>query len=143
RAPARRLRRADRLRPAGAGRQPGAPLALRPPGQRPRVGRAGRRRPGPVRLRRLVPVRPGGRRLAEPSGGRAAAAGTSPGTPGRPNARKLLLSRWTARQPRNREKHVLVTELHCGEEGEVLAVELQAVRTRRSERIDWRLLEDG
>jgi tryptophan-rich hypothetical protein len=64
-------------------------------------------------------------------------------TPGRINPRKLLLSKWTARQPRNREKHFLVTELHCDEEGEVLAVELQAVLTRRSERIDWRLLEDG
>jgi tryptophan-rich hypothetical protein len=64
-------------------------------------------------------------------------------TPERVNPRKLLLSKWTARQPRQREKHFLVTELHRDEEGNVLAVELQAVLTRRSERIDWHQLEDG
>lgn len=64
-------------------------------------------------------------------------------TPARINPRKLLLSKWTARQPRNREKHFLVTELHRDEEGEVLTVELQAVLSRRSECIDWHLLEDG
>lgn len=59
------------------------------------------------------------------------------------NPRKLLLSKWTARQPQNREKHFLVSELVCDEEGTVLQVELQAVLTRRSERLDWRVLEDG
>ena len=59
------------------------------------------------------------------------------------NPRKLLLSKWTARQSRNREKHFLVTELHCDEEGTVLQVELQAVLTQRSERLDWRALQDG
>ena len=58
------------------------------------------------------------------------------------NPGKLLLSKWTARQPRNREKHFLVTELYRDDEGTVLQVELQAVLTRRSERLDWRLLQD-
>lgn len=59
------------------------------------------------------------------------------------NPRKLLLSKWTARQPQQREKHFLVSELFCDEQGTVLQVELQAVLTRRSERLDWHQLQDG
>lgn len=42
------------------------------------------------------------------------------------NPRKLLLSKWTAATPLNREKHFLVTELFKDEEGTVLEIELQA-----------------
>lgn len=59
------------------------------------------------------------------------------------NPRKLLLSKWTAATPRNREKHFLVTELIKDEEGTVLEIELQAVLTRRSERLPWRVLRDA
>ncbi|MET1078330.1 MAG: TIGR02450 family Trp-rich protein [Pseudomonas sp.] len=59
------------------------------------------------------------------------------------NPRKLLLSKWTATQPSNREKHFLVTELFCDEAGNLLAIELQAVLTARSERLDWRALHDS
>jgi tryptophan-rich hypothetical protein len=59
------------------------------------------------------------------------------------NPGKLLLSKWTAAQPKNREKHFLVTELFRDEDGTVLAVELQAVLTQRSERIDWQILKDS
>lgn len=59
------------------------------------------------------------------------------------NPRKLLLSKWTARQPLNREKHFLVTELFCDEEGIVLQVELQAVLSRRCQRLDWQALENA
>lgn len=59
------------------------------------------------------------------------------------NPRKLLLSKWTAVQPRQREKHFLVTELIRDEHGQVLEVELQAVLSRRSQQIDWRELQDG
>ena len=38
------------------------------------------------------------------------------------NPEKLLLSKWTARQPQNREKHFLVCELLRNEEGELLQV---------------------
>lgn len=58
------------------------------------------------------------------------------------NPNKLLLSKWTAARPQNREKHFLVSELFCDEAGRVLQVELQAVLTRRSEQIDWRQLQD-
>ena len=58
------------------------------------------------------------------------------------NPNKLLLSKWTAARPQNREKHFLVSELFRDEAGTVLQVELQAVLTRRSEQIDWRQLQD-
>ncbi|WP_449438935.1 TIGR02450 family Trp-rich protein [Pseudomonas migulae] len=58
------------------------------------------------------------------------------------NPSKLLLSKWTAAQPQNREKHFLVTELFRDEEGTVLDVELQAVLTKRSERLDWQTLKN-
>ena len=59
------------------------------------------------------------------------------------NPNKLLLSKWTAAHPQNREKHFLVTELIRDEEGTVLEVELQAVLTQRSERLDWQVLKDS
>lgn len=59
------------------------------------------------------------------------------------NPRKLLLSKWTAAAPQNREKHFLVTELFRDEEGTVLEVELQAVLTQRSERLAWQVLQDA
>lgn len=55
---------------------------------------------------------------------------------------KLRLSKWTARQPRNREKHFLVLDLLHDEQGVLLQVELQAVHSGRSEWIDWRLLRN-
>ncbi len=58
------------------------------------------------------------------------------------NPRKLLLSKWTAVRPVNREKHFLVTELFCDETDKVLEIELQAVLTRNSQRIAWQSLQD-
>lgn len=59
------------------------------------------------------------------------------------NPAKLLLSKWTAAHPRNKEKHFLVTELFRDEEGTVLEIELQAVMTQRSERLPWQTLKNG
>ncbi|MEA9996250.1 TIGR02450 family Trp-rich protein [Pseudomonas sp. 10B1] len=59
------------------------------------------------------------------------------------NPRKLLLSKWTAAHPELREKHFLVTELFCDEQGIVLEVELQAVLTRRTERLPWLSLQNS
>ncbi|MEN5257557.1 TIGR02450 family Trp-rich protein [Pseudomonas protegens] len=56
------------------------------------------------------------------------------------NPRKLLLSKWTAAHPQHREKHFLVTELFCDEQGTVLDIELQAVLIRRSQRLSWQTL---
>ena len=57
--------------------------------------------------------------------------------------RKLLLSKWTAAKPINREKHFLVTELLSDEEGVIQEVELQAVLTQRNERLSWQVLQDN
>ncbi len=57
--------------------------------------------------------------------------------------RKLLLSKWTAAKPQNREKHFLVTELFSDEDGSVLQIELQAVLSKRAWRLDWRELQDA
>lgn len=58
------------------------------------------------------------------------------------NPQKLLLSKWTAPRPENREKHFLVTELYRDDEGTVLEVELQAVLSRRNQRLPWQDLQD-
>lgn len=59
------------------------------------------------------------------------------------NPSKLLLSKWTAAAPRNKEKHFLVTELFRDEEGTVLEIELQAVMTHRAERLAWQTLQNA
>ena len=59
------------------------------------------------------------------------------------NPAKLLLSKWTAAHPRNKEKHFLVTELVRDEEGTVLEVDLQAVMTQRVERLPWQTLQNA
>ncbi|MCP8687353.1 TIGR02450 family Trp-rich protein [Marinobacterium sedimentorum] len=58
------------------------------------------------------------------------------------NPQKLQLSKWTATRPENREKHFLVTELYRDDEGTVLEVELQAVLSRRNQRLPWQNLQD-
>jgi tryptophan-rich hypothetical protein len=58
------------------------------------------------------------------------------------NPHKLLLSKWTAAHPLNREKHFLVTELFRDDEGTVLEIELQAVMTKRNQRLEWQTLQD-
>jgi tryptophan-rich hypothetical protein len=79
--------------------------------------------------------------MAQRPGSRATAAGAP--ELNRLNPRKLLLSKWTAAQPLNREKHFLVTELFRDDEGTVLEIELQAVLTQRSERLPWQSLQDA
>lgn len=59
------------------------------------------------------------------------------------NPTKLLLSKWTAARPLNKEKHFLVTELFRDDEGTVLEIELQAVMTRRAERLPWQTLQNA
>ncbi|WPN99051.1 TIGR02450 family Trp-rich protein [Pseudomonas sp. MUP55] len=59
------------------------------------------------------------------------------------NPAKLLLSKWTATSPKNKEKHFLVTELFRDEEGTVLEIELQAVLTHRTERMGWQTLRNA
>ncbi|HAA41775.1 MAG TPA: TIGR02450 family Trp-rich protein [Pseudomonas sp.] len=59
------------------------------------------------------------------------------------NPAKLLLSKWTAARPRNKEKHFLVTELFRDEDGTVLEIELQAVMTLRAQLLAWQTLQNA
>ena len=61
------------------------------------------------------------------------------------NPRKLLLSKWTAVEPRNREKHFLVVKVleptHPG--GPIQQIEIEAVHSKRTAVIGWRELTDS
>ncbi|MGI4840569.1 MAG: TIGR02450 family Trp-rich protein [Janthinobacterium lividum] len=66
------------------------------------------------------------------------------GAPRRLNPRKLLLSKWTAAQPRNKEKHFLVTELLLDDDEQtVIGVALQAVMTENVQQLPWQALQDA
>lgn len=56
---------------------------------------------------------------------------------------KLALSKWTARQPLNREKHFLVSKVSRDEQGKITDCELEAVISKKIYHIDWRQLKDS
>ena len=60
------------------------------------------------------------------------------------NAKKLLLSKWTAVQPVKKDKHFLVTKviepLVAGDNAEWL--EIEAVFSRATQRVVWRDLQN-
>lgn len=60
------------------------------------------------------------------------------------NPAKLLLSKWTAVKPANKEKHFLVTKLIEPEnEGDPLEwIELEAIYSRRIVMMNWRELKN-
>ena len=68
----------------------------------------------------------------------------SPAPRTRLSPKKLLLTKWTAVAPRNREKHFLVTKLVEPEPPATQAteLELEAVYTKRVRRMHWRDLTD-
>ena len=82
--------------------------------------------------------------LAAPGGTSAAAGGGSPAR-NRIDPKKLLLSKWTAVVPRDREKHFLVVKvLDPDVAGEApTKVLLEAVLSRRILTLPWRELEDA
>jgi len=59
------------------------------------------------------------------------------------NPTKLLLSKWTAVHPVNKEKHFLVTGLVKDEQEMVIACVLEAVINHREYQIDWKQLKDN
>lgn len=59
------------------------------------------------------------------------------------NPKKLSLSKWTAVNPVDREKHFLVAAISFDEEGKVLSCVLEAVISKREIAIDWRQLRDA
>ena len=58
------------------------------------------------------------------------------------NPNKLLNSKWTAVNPKNREKHFIVTEVEFDEEGAVIVCSIETVISKRSMPIQWQTLED-
>ena len=58
--------------------------------------------------------------------------------------KKLLHTKWTAVEPRNKEKHFLVTRVIEPEPpgSLVLSVEIEAVHSKRALIIEWRELTD-
>lgn len=58
------------------------------------------------------------------------------------NPNKLLLSKWTAQQPKNKERHFIVTELIRDEQETIIACQLEAVINKNSYQIDWKTLKD-
>lgn len=57
--------------------------------------------------------------------------------------KKLLHSKWTACEPKNKEKHFLVNEVEFDEDGGVTACSIEAVISGRSMAIEWRQLKDS
>ena len=53
------------------------------------------------------------------------------------NPAKLLHSKWTAVEPKNKEKHFLVVEVDYDEEGIVIDCLLEAVMSRRKTSVNW------
>ena len=60
-------------------------------------------------------------------------------------ANKLLLSKWTAAFPVNKEKHFLVVKVlaPATPDGAATEIELEAVHSKRSRTIAWRELGDA
>ena len=59
------------------------------------------------------------------------------------NPDKLLMSKWTAAQPTQRERHFLVTRLIRTEDEIIVGCELEAVINKNTCEIDWRELQDS
>jgi tryptophan-rich hypothetical protein len=59
------------------------------------------------------------------------------------NPHKLLLSKWTAIEPKQKERHFMVTKLIRAEDEVIVACELQAVISNNVYEIDWHLLKDS
>ena len=60
------------------------------------------------------------------------------------NAKKLLLSKWTAAKPQNKEKHFIVTRLiePDAPDAQIEMIELEATYSKRNFTLPWRDLKD-
>ena len=58
------------------------------------------------------------------------------------NPRKLLNSKWTAVNSKNREKHFMVNEVEFDEDESVISCSIEAVISKRATLIQWKDLED-
>ena len=60
------------------------------------------------------------------------------------NAKKLLLTKWTAVKPQNKEKHFIVTKLIEPDlpDAQIEMIEIEATYSKRSFALPWRELTD-
>jgi tryptophan-rich hypothetical protein len=60
------------------------------------------------------------------------------------NAKKLLLTKWTATKPQNREKHFIVTKLiePDSPDAQIEFIEIEATYSKRTATLSWRDLLD-
>jgi tryptophan-rich hypothetical protein len=56
---------------------------------------------------------------------------------------KLYLSKWTAVQPKKKEKHFIVTELIRDEDDIVRQCLIEAIHSGREQTLDWHELQDS
>lgn len=59
------------------------------------------------------------------------------------NSDKLLLSKWTAVEPEQKERHFIVSKLIRDGEETVIACELEAVINKKVYEMDWQQLKDS
>ncbi|MDI1231475.1 MAG: TIGR02450 family Trp-rich protein [Methylobacter sp.] len=59
------------------------------------------------------------------------------------NPHKLLLSKWTAVKPQQKERHFMVTKLIRAENADIIACELEAVINNNIYEIEWQALKDS
>jgi tryptophan-rich hypothetical protein len=61
------------------------------------------------------------------------------------NSKKLLLSKWTAVDPQNKEKHFIVSKLLLPDDPAVPLelIELEAIFSKRVFMLPWRALKDS
>lgn len=57
--------------------------------------------------------------------------------------KKLMHSKWTARHPKRREKHFIVTDVALDEAGHPVTCVLQAVHSGSERELPWRDLKDA
>jgi tryptophan-rich hypothetical protein len=59
------------------------------------------------------------------------------------NPDKLLLSKWTAVKPEQKERHFIVSKLIRDSDEAVIACELEAVINKKVYKIEWQQLKDA
>ena len=57
--------------------------------------------------------------------------------------KKLLNSKWTATQPKHKEKHFMVTDIEFDEDGVVVLCVMEAIMSKRQFNIQWQTLKDS
>ncbi|MSR16522.1 MAG: TIGR02450 family Trp-rich protein [Methylococcaceae bacterium] len=59
------------------------------------------------------------------------------------NPAKLMLSKWTAVKPKQKERHFIVTKLIYNEDQIIISCELEAVINQHIYQMDWQELKDS